>query len=132
MKHRLPKPFRGMVHEDSTVQQSVSIRRAGAEGNPRCLFQSCWMSERSVCAVFTFPVVGCPAIVVKIASTDVTGSNPIIGRQCNVEDLIHVLVNGDIGVEEDKGFVGGQLEGSELGPGILESGSYEGSLPVLW
>ena len=83
-------------------------------------------------AVFTCPVVRCPAVVIKIADTRVNCSDPVISRQYNIEDVIHVLVYGDIGIEEDKGFVEGQLEGSELGPGILESGCYEGGLPVFW
>ena len=90
------------------------------------------MSERCVRAAFAFPIVRCPAVVIKIADTGVICSDPIISRQYNIEDLIHVLVYGDIGIHEDQGFVGGQLEGSEFGPSILESGCYEGGLPVLW
>ena len=132
MMHCVPKLFRRMAEEDPTVQQSVGIRRSGTKGNLRCLLQRRWMSKRCVRAIFAFPVVRCPVIVIEIADTGVTCSDPITTRQYDIEDLIHVLVNGDISVNEDEGFVRGQLEGSEFGPGILESGRYEGSLPVVW
>ena len=90
------------------------------------------MLERCVRAIFTIPLLRCPAILIKIADTSMIRGDPIIGRQCDVENLIHVLVNGDIGVDKDAGVIGGQLKSSELSPGILESGRYEGSFPVVW
>lgn len=107
-----PKHFRGMVEEDSSIQQSVGVRRGGTEGNQRCVPKSCWMSERCVWAIFTFPILRCPMVVIKIADTTVIGSDPIITWQDDIEDVIHILIDDDIGVEKYTGFVAGQLESS--------------------
>ena len=129
--HCFPERFGGVVEKDSAVQQSVGIGRGGPERNRRCFFTRGGMSERGVGAIFTFPTLRCPAIVIKVADTRVICSDPILTGKCDIKDLIHILVDGDISVDEDAGLVGGQLEGSELGPRILESGRYEGSLPVF-
>ena len=121
-----------MVEEDSAVQSSVGVKRGGIGGDLRCVFNSCWMPEGCVRAIFPFPIVRCPAIVIKIAYTRVIRGNPIITWKFDLEYLIHVLIDSDVSVEKDTGFVGSQLESSELRPGVLKSGRYEGSLPVLW
>lgn len=90
------------------------------------------MSERRVRAVFTFPFLRCPTIVIEITDTRMICSDPIISRKYEIKNLIHVLVDSDIGVDKDATFVGGQLESSELGPCVLETVGYEGSFPVFW
>lgn len=89
------------------------------------------MFEGSVCAIFASPFLRCPTIVVKIADTSMICSNPISAWKFDIKYLVHVLVNGNIGVDKDAGLVGDQLESSELGPGVLKSGCDEGRFPVL-
>ena len=129
--HCFPKPFGGMVEEEPAVQQSIRIRRGGAGRDWGCFFQSGRMTERRVRAVFTFPILRRPTIVIQIANTGVICSYPIISRKYDIEDVIHVLIDGDVGVEKDAGVIGGQLESSQFSPGILKTGRYEGSLPVI-
>lgn len=70
------------------------------------------MSERCVWTIFTFPILRCPTVVIKIADTRVTCSDPIIAWQDDIEDVIHILIDGDIRVDKDTGFVGRQLKSS--------------------
>ena len=70
------------------------------------------MAERRVRAIFTFPLLRCPTIMIKIADTSVICSDPIISWKYDIEDIIHVLINGDIGVDKDASVVGDELESS--------------------
>ena len=47
---------------------------------------------------------------------------PVLSRQLDIENLVHVTVNRNIRVEEHTCLVVGQLESAELGPGVFEAG----------
>lgn len=64
--------------------------------------------------------------MIKVADTSMIGCYPISSRQSDIEDLVHVAVNRDVGIEKDACLIGGELERSELGPGVFEAGSNEG------
>ena len=89
------------------------------------------MSERRVCALFAFPLLRCPTVMIKVADTGMVCSDPVVARKDDIKDFVHVTVDGNISVYKDACLVRGQLESSEFGPGILKSSGYEGRLPVL-
>ena len=121
-----------MIEKDSSIHKSVGIRRRSTKRDWHCFSKSFWMSERRVWAIFTFPILRCPTIMIKVADTRLVCSDPVITWEQDVKDLIHVVIDCDIGVEKDAGLVGSQLKSSELGPCVLKAGRYEGSLPVIW
>ena len=106
MVHRFPERFRGIVEEYTAIQQSVGMRRSGTRGYWRSFFTRRGMSERCKGTVFWLPILGCPAIVVEITDTSLTCGDPVITRKYSIKDVIHVLIDGDIGVEEDAGVIG--------------------------
>ena len=65
------------------------------------------MLERCKGTIFWLPILGCPTIVVEVTDTSVVCGDPVITWKYNIKDVIHVLVNGDVGVEEDTGVVRG-------------------------
>lgn len=65
------------------------------------------MLEGCVCAVFLRPVRGGPCVVIEVADAGVVGGDPVVGREVGFEDMVHVFVDGEIGVEEDAGGLGG-------------------------
>ncbi len=70
--------------------------------------------------------------MIKVADASVISSYPVSSGQLNIENLVHIVVNRDIGVEEDACFVGREFESSELGPCVFEAGSNKGCLLVGW
>ena len=64
--------------------------------------------------------------MIKVADAGVVCCNPVFAWERNVEDIVHVLVDCEIGVEEDTGFVGGKFKSPQLSPGVFEAGCYEG------
>ena len=89
------------------------------------------MPERRVGTVFAFPIIRRPTVMVEVADTGMICSDPIVTWKYDVKNLVHVGVDGNVGIEKYTGLVGGQLKSSELGPCILETARYEGGLPVL-
>ena len=80
--------------------------------------------EGSVGAVVLCPVGGGPAVVVEIADAGVVGCDPVGAWKADVEDFVHVAVDGKVCVEEDGDGKVGEGEGAKLGPCVLEAGSY--------
>ena len=68
--------------------------------------------------------------MIEAADAGVTCSNPVIAGKACVEDPSHILVDGNICIKEDAGFVGGQLESTQLGSCIFGTRGYEGGLLV--
>lgn len=60
--------------------------------------------------------------MVQVTDAGVVGADPVGGREGGVEDFVHVLVDGNVGIEEDGGGEVGQGEGAEFGPGVFEAG----------
>jgi len=84
------------------------------------------MLQWGIRAIIGVPIVGRPRVVVQVAHTPVISRYPVGGRQWGLEDIIHILVNRDVGVEENASVVGGKLESAELRPCVFEAGCYKG------
>ena len=88
------------------------------------------MLQRHISTILLYPILWCPAIVIEATDAGVTCSNPVIAGKACVEDPIHILVDGNICIKEDAGFVGRQLETTQLGLYIFETRGYKGGLLV--
>ena len=60
--------------------------------------------------------------MVKVADASMVCSQPVGAREGDIEGVIHVAEDGDVGIEKDNGIVRGKLENTELRPCIFEAG----------
>ncbi len=130
--HGFPERVGGPIQKDAPVEKGVSVWRGGRGRDRSSLLQSCGILKRGVCTILTNPILRCPSIMIKIADACMGRSDPFISRKCNIEDVVHVLIKGNVRVQEDARFVRGQLKSAEFGPSILETSRYEGRLLVVW
>lgn len=119
-----------MEEEHAGVEQAVCGFGMGVRGvRDRCWgLESAGMRKRCVGAVGGGPVGRGPGVVVKVADAGVVGADPVAAGEADGEGAVDVFVDGDVGVEEDEGVVGGELEGAEFGPGVFEAGCDEGGI----
>ena len=83
------------------------------------------MLQRRPGAILSSPIVVSPRIAIKVADAGMARGNPIIAGKSQIKDLIHIFVNGDVGIEKDANVVGGELESAEFGPCVFETGCDE-------
>lgn len=72
------------------------------------------------------PILWCPRIMIQIADADVVCGYPIFTRERYVKNFVHILVDGDICVEEGAGIISRELKGAKFRPCVFETGSDKG------
>ena len=123
-----PALRRRVEEEHAAVEQGMGALEGGVVGawDGRRRREGRGVRDRRVGAVGGVPVAWRPGVVVEVADAGVGGGEPVGGGERGVEDGVDVAEEGDVGVEEDDGVVGGEGEDAEFRPGVFEAGGDEG------
>ena len=63
--------------------------------------------------------------MIKVADASMVCCQPVRAREGDIESIIHIAEDGDVGIQEDNGIVGGKFKNAEFGPCVFEAGSDE-------
>ena len=95
-----PEVVRGRADEDAGVKKAVGWFCSSCCGGWHGFAERGGMNDRCAGAVLDIPVWWCPGVGVDVADAGVVGGYPVPTEARDVEDVVHVSHDHDVGVEE--------------------------------